>query len=450
MSKFSIPVIPYDSKFRVFWNVFIVLSILAATIIFSYRMVHGEDKTDFIYVLFTVIFSLDIFVNLNLSVKKKLDVISDRPTIIKTYLRSWFIFDFLAAFPFPIFIGLFRPETLHNPVVANILASFWFFRLLKLTKASGTFREIQTALNINPGVMRLSVFAFWFIQMVHFIALGWIMIGAVEQNRSHMDQYIRALYWTVTTVATIGYGDYYPNHEKNVEIIFTIVAQIFGVGMYGYIIGNVSGLIANLDVAKANFLKKLEEVNDYMRTKSVPAPLQQKVRNYYNYLWETQKSAATGSVMEELPYTLAMEISLFMNRGILEKVSLFRNANDIFIREITQLLKPMVFLPNDYIIRQGEFGDCMYFLSVGDVEVVVNNNIVAHLGTGSPFGETALIQGEKRTASIRAVSYCDVYKLEKSDFDVLRSKYPEFDTQVKQVAEANMRDTQAKTKQPKE
>ena len=106
------------------------------------------------------------------------------------------------------------------------------------------------------------------------------------------------------------------------------------------------------------------------------------MRDYYAYLWETQKSVSSVSITEELPHTLSMEILLFLNRAILEKVSLFKNANEIFIREIVQLLQPMVFLPDDYIIRQGEFGDCMYFLSNGDVEVLVGGAKVAQLGAG--------------------------------------------------------------------
>jgi voltage-gated potassium channel len=293
--------------------------------------------------------------------------------------------------------------------------------------------------------MRLITFGFWFVTVVHLMACGWVLIGASETSRPHLDQYIRGVYWCVTTIATIGYGDYTPNHDSNTQIIYTVVVMIFGVGMYGYIIGNVATLIANIDVARAHYQAKMEEINDFLRTKRVPGTLQSRVRNYYAYLWETQKSVSSISITEELPHTLSMEISLFLNKAILEKVSLFKNANEIFIREIVQLLRPMVFLPDDYIIRQGEFGDCMYFLSNGDVEVLVNGAHVASLGQGSPFGETALIQGEKRMASIRALSYCDVYKLSKDDFDALRGRYPDFDAQVKKVVEERIKDTQEKT-----
>ena len=92
----------------------------------------------------------------------------------------------------------------------------------------------------------------------------------------------------------------------------------------------------------------------------------------------------------------------------------------------------------------------MYFLSEGDVEVLVGDTKVAQLGAGSPFGETALIQGERRMASIRALSYCDVYKLAKDDFDALRGRYPDFDAQVKKVVEDRMKDTHEKTRSPQD
>ena len=144
-----------------------------------------------------------------------------------------------------------------------------------------------------------------------------------------------------------------------------------------------------------------------------------------------------------------MEISLFLNRTIIDKVSLFKDANDIFIREIVQILEPLIFLPDDYIIRQEEYGECMYFLNSGDIEVLVNGIRVAMLGPGSPFGETALIQGEKRTASIRTLNYCDVYKLSKQDFDILRSKYPDFDNKVNEIMNQRIKDNAAKMNKSK-
>jgi len=318
-------------------------------------------------------------------------------------------------------------------------------KMVKITKVSAIFRDIRESLSVNPAVMRLVTFGFWFVTVVHLMACGWVLIGASERARPAADQYLRALYWCVATIATIGYGDYTPDKNSNLQIAYTIGVMVFGVGMYGYIIGNVATLIANLDVARAFYRTKMEEINDFLRKKRVPADLQKRVRDYYAYLWETQKSVSAVPIAEELPHSLSQEILLFLSRELLQKVALFRKADEIFIREIVQRLRPLVFMPDDYIIRQGEYGDCMYFLSSGDVEVLVGGARVAQLGHGSPFGETALIEGEKRMASIRALSYCEVYRLSREDFDDLRARYPDFDAQVREVVASRRRDTREKT-----
>ena len=445
----NFPVFPFEGTSKVAYNAFLIFSALAGTIITSYRLTFRLYDFDVIYWIITAVYLLDIPYTFNQSVKKGLRIYTDRRSIARLYLRSWFAVDVIASIPFTwIFalLSLWKPSTyMEVGAVLDVIMVTKLLKMAKISKVSAIFNDIKESLNVSPALMRLVTFGFWFVTVIHLMACGWVLIGASEHGRPFFDQYLRSVYWCVTTIATIGYGDYTPNHDSNLQIVYTMVVMVFGVGMYGYIIGNVANLIANIDVARAHYQAKMEEINDYLRVKRIPGPLQTRVKNYYAYLWETQKSISTVSITEELPHTLSMEISLFLNRGILERVSLFKNANEIFIREIVQLLRPMVFLPDDYIIRQGEFGDCMYFLSNGDVEVAVGGQRVATLGQGSPFGETALIVAEKRNASIRALTYCDVYKLSKTDFDSLRARYPDFDAQVKKVVEERLKDTQSKT-----
>jgi len=445
----SIPVFRHDSRAKVGYDSFLVVAVLAATLMASFRLTFGALRFDASYWLITAIYFLDIAYSFNQSVKKGLVVHASRRSIARQYLRGWFTFDVLAAFPFSFLFSLVSRAS-QGELAEGVAIGLGVLHMVKVLKVNRYFRDIQVTLNVNPSLMRLVTFAFWFFTAVNIMSCGWCLIGASEPQRPPFDQYIRAMYWCLTTIATIGYGDYTPNHDSNLQVIYTMVVMIFGVGMYGYIIGNVASLIANIDVARANYMKKMEEIGEFMRTKKLPAGLQGRVRDYYSYLWETRKSVSSVSIVEELPHSLSMDILLYINRAILEKVALFKNANEIFIREVVQLLQPMVFLPDDYIIRQGEFGDCMYFLSNGDVEVLVNGVRVAALGQGSPFGETALIQGEKRMASIRALTYCDVYMLSKKDFDTLRGQYPEFDAQVKKVVEERLKDTAEKTRAKKD
>lgn len=426
-----LPVFYNNSRFKTLWNLLMITAVLVFSLVFSYRLTFQIYKADWLYWVLIGLFALDIPVNFNSAVKIDAMLSTDRKVMAKTYLKSWFTVDFITAFPFDIIAILIfgMPEQ----------TSFYFIllqvvTLTKLLKVRKITKELQEYLRINPSTMRLSVFAFWFSQAVHYMALGWIVIGAVEVARAPIDQYIRALYWCVTTVATIGYGDYYPNHEVNAQIIYTIVVQIFGVGMYSYIIGNVSGLITNLDVARAQFVKKIESVKSYLNNKRIPKDLQEKVLSYYHYLWDKKRSVAEESPISDLPPSLSLEVMLYLNRDMLMRVDLFKNAEENFVREAIQLLKPLIYLPEDDIIRQGEFGDCMFFLSTGAVDVIVNGQQVAKLEAGSTFGETSLLVGEKRNASIRTATPCEVFRLSKSDFDSLRNRFPEFNHEMERLS----------------
>lgn len=63
------------------------------------------------------------------------------------------------------------------------------------------------------------------------------------KDRSIWVGYTYAMYWSITTLTTVGYGDL---HAANTgEMVFSICFMLFNIGLTSYIIGNMTNLIVH-------------------------------------------------------------------------------------------------------------------------------------------------------------------------------------------------------------
>ncbi|MFO1458360.1 MAG: AMP-binding protein [Verrucomicrobiota bacterium] len=122
---------------------------------------------------------------------------------------------------------------------------------------------------------------------------------------------------------------------------------------------------------------------------------------------------------------------------LIEKVPFFRSASAEFIRDIVPRLESKEFEAGDVVFHQGEPGDAMYFLTLGQVSVTQEDagRQVAVLREGMYFGEVAILKEVPRTATIRAITDCEVYELKRGDVLGLTQTYPEFARHIQEALE---------------
>lgn len=65
-----------------------------------------------------------------------------------------------------------------------------------------------------------------------------------------------------------------------------------------------------------------------------------------------------------------------------------------------------VFAPGEAAVRQGDDGSSLFFVLRGELDVLVDGQQVATLGSGRMFGEMSLLTGEPRRATVRATTEC--------------------------------------------
>ena len=118
--------------------------------------------------------------------------------------------------------------------------------------------------------------------------------------------------------------------------------------------------------------------------------------------------------------------------SLLSGIALFKGLSGEKIRKILNIMRKVTFSENEIIMKEGDSGDTMYIILEGSVEVVKSlvigdmeeedlgrNKVFTRLDSKhhhAVFGEIALLEELKRTATIKAVTNCVLYEIKKDDF----------------------------------
>ncbi len=105
---------------------------------------------------------------------------------------------------------------------------------------------------------------------------------------------------------------------------------------------------------------------------------------------------------------------------LLAKHPLFADLPSDRQKAIARKMRPHFAYPGERLIRKGERGEMAYFISSGAVEVRLDDTIT-RLGRGDVFGELALLTGNRRSADVVALGYCQLLTLSGHDFRALLS-----------------------------
>jgi hypothetical protein len=438
-------IIRENSSFRTYWDFSIlVLTVLSCAIVpaqisFSHKVIAaGTIVLYFIDVFFVV----DIFLNFRTSYRRGGTEVVERGEIRNHYLKTMFAVDVLAAFPFDVLLLGFGGYEIHGVSVVLLLRTT---RLLRIVRLFYIFRRWEAKSWTNSAFLRIGKFFSVIIIIIHWIACAWFFVPFIEgfpvnswvasEGITDADagtQYLRSFYWAVVTMTTVGYGDITPG--RNVEYAFTIVVMLLGASMYAFIIGNLASLFSSVDSAKATFWNRVEATNQYLRSRHVAAELNDQIRDYYDYLWTRYRGMNERDLFSDLPAPVRLEVLLQLTKDLIQNVPLFKYCSPALRNALLLALQPQIFAPGTHVVREGEKGKEIFFISTGEVEILSSGRRLGKLEGGDYFGDLSMLLNENRTASVRAVTFCDIFLLEKRDFNRIREEYAELREVLKKVS----------------
>jgi hypothetical protein len=201
--------------------------------------------------------------------------------------------------------------------------------------------------------------------------------------------------------------------------------MVFGVMLYGYITSTIASMLSHGELRKLSYVKQLRAVRMWMKDHELNTSLVERVEAFYRYNWRRNHGVTAQDLFDKLPKSLESEVCLVINKDIIKKVDLFRSADMGFMRGLSLIIKPLLFLPGDLIVQAGDIGTTMFFINKGTVSVENNGVEVCQLTSGQFFGEIGLIHAVRRTATIKAITPCDLMIVTRKDMDTLLRFYPE-------------------------
>lgn len=331
----------------------------------------------------------------------------------------YLIIDFIGAIPF----GLLAISPLYGII-----------QLVKIIRIAQYQRIWNRRALRFADYQKLGFFAFWILIITHWMACGWLGLHPYPGVIDSLTLYVKSLYWCVVTLTTVGYGDIVPT--GNGETIYSMMVMMFGVGIYGYVIGNIANILATRDPAKLAYQKNMDQLKAFIRYRELPLNLQTQIRDYYAYLFQKRLGPDETNFLQKLPVSLKHKVELYLKRQIIDKIPLFRETSEAFKDAIAFKLRPLVLTPGEFIIRQGDEGNEMYLIIKGHLHVFRDDSPerIYKLSNGDFFGEIALVKDAPRNANVQAVSYVDLYVLERSTFEFVLTQHPDVAKRIRETA----------------
>lgn len=418
-----------DGPFKVGWDILICLIALTTGLLLpidllqSSRFAHGITP---LWMAFSAIGLLDIGFTFHTTYEQEGVIVRNPKAIAQRYLQGWFGLDLCANAPF-FLAGWFSAQI-------TPFALLPLLRLQQLVRISQRWEALQL---LSSPVVRIIRYGVAIVLIANLAACLWLWVGLHELGTDgwiqrtglgrddFADLYLRSLYWTVTTLATVGYGDITP--KTSLEVIVAILMMLTGISLYAFAIGNVVSLIHTLDDGRAEHNQRQSAIHAYLSRNGVDSETIQRVRRFNDYQWSRSRGFRPEEMFTELPDDLRSDLMVGILGDTVQHVPLFRSAPASLQKRLLLLLQPVSYPPGVAVLDKDEVGRELLFITRGVVRIETDENLpdsILNIERGDYVGDLSFFLQEHRTCRAIALTYVDAFRLPRGVFESLRQQEP--------------------------
>lgn len=198
---------------------------------------------------------------------------------------------------------------------------------------------------------------------------NWIVLKNLNFS-SFPTIYLSSIYFLLTTVTSVGYGDIIGSTFT--EFCFQIVILLVGIIAYSWLISSISNYVKEKNKQNEIFLQKISMLNEIkLEHPNMTKELYDKIYLHLEYINLKQKKDKSA-LIDSLPQTVTKSLLYEMYRPIIENFNFFKNfKNSEFINRVISKLKPIIAVKNDLLLDQGEIFEETFFVKQGRLSLEV-------------------------------------------------------------------------------
>lgn len=169
-------------------------------------------------------------------------------------------------------------------------------------------------------------------------------------------------------------GDY--TAQTNAEKLWCMVAMLVGSLIFAAITGSLSARMMATKGAIQQFNTKMDEVRNYLADSRLPVGQRRMIEAHYSKLWQSKSIYSEKEILGRLPTSLSAPVVQFLYENVMSSVALFTQLMDPALPHGREILgKIALELIHEVanagitVMKEGEYGDKMYLVVDGEVEI---------------------------------------------------------------------------------